>query len=178
MEYKKPVIICVVGESGTGKSFMVEYMKEKYGIPMIESYTDRPPRTPGEVGHTFLTSDQFDDINMADMIAFTCWPRGDGKITRYCCLVDDIKSDYSFYVIDERGLKYLRKYWSSQFTIFAVRIYAQKEERLKRISVDRYNRDEGLFNMTADDFDYFIENNYSDKMYKKYDALYKRINKL
>lgn len=174
----KKKVVCVVGESGSGKTFMVEYLRKKYGISMIESYTDRPKRTEDEVGHSFLTPEEFDDLDMASMIAFTCWPQGDGSIARYCCLVDDVKDDVQTYVIDERGLKYLRKYWSQDFSIFAVRMFSTDVERSKRVSEDRMKRDEGLFNMTSNDFDYFIENDYTNGMFKKYDALYNRIIKL
>jgi len=174
----KKKIICIVGESGTGKTFLAEYLRQQYGIPMIESYTDRPKRTPDEVGHTFLSKEEFDDLNMAEMIAFTCWPGADGEIVRYCCLEGDVDSEVSTYVIDERGLRYLKKYWSHIFRIFAVRMSADEHEIAKRTDPARRNRDKGLFTMGEEWFDCFIHNDYSKGMYKKYDSLYERTNKL
>lgn len=177
-EKRKKVIVCVVGESGTGKSHLASYLEANYGFGLIQSYTDRPKRHEQETGHTFLTKEEFDDLDMKKMIAFTCWKQADGSIGRYCCLKDDVVLQHSVYVIDERGLKYLKKYWSSEFTIFAVRMYAQEDARIKMVGVDRAKRDEGNFNMTSDGFDYFIENDYSEGMVEKYDRLYLRILKV
>jgi guanylate kinase len=174
----KPIIVCVVGGSGVGKTHMVSYMEERYGIPMIESYTDRTKRIPNEKGHTFLTKEEFDDLNMADMIAFTCWKGESGDIVRYCCLEKDIDHPVMTYVIDERGLKYLKKYWSDRFCIFTVRLFAADHLREQHASRERMDRDKGNFNLSLESFDYFIDNDYSDKMYEKYDNLYKRIQAL
>lgn len=176
--FPKPLIVCIVGESGVGKSYLADYLKENYDIPMIESYTDRPRRHKGEEGHTFLKKEEFDDLNMKDMIAFTAWPDGQGGVTRYCCMESDVTEDVCCYVIDERGLKYLRKYWSHKFRIFAVRLFAPDHERAKRATPERMARDEGLFTLTDQHFDLFIDNDYTSGMNKKYDALYERIQKL
>jgi len=54
---RKPLIICIVGESGSGKTTIAEYIEREHGIKMMESYTDRPMRYPGETGHTFVTKE-------------------------------------------------------------------------------------------------------------------------
>ena len=56
---RKPLIICIVGESGSGKTTIAEYIEREHGIKMMESYTDRPMRYPGETGHTFVTKEEF-----------------------------------------------------------------------------------------------------------------------
>ena len=85
------------------KTTIAEYIEEKYNIPSIYSYTDRPPRYPKERGHTFVSPEEYDKFDVADMIAYTNFG---GK--RYCCLKQDVKS-INTYVIDENGLKYLEK---------------------------------------------------------------------
>lgn len=173
--FGKKKIICVVGESGTGKTTMVEYLGNKYGVKMIESYTDRPKRKPDEVGHTFLSEKEFDKLNMADMIAFTAWPNGNGGVTRYCCLYKDVTHPIMLYVIDERGLQYLRRYWGHLFDIVAIRMFSSEFKRAKLVSPERMKRDEGLFTLGYEHFDYFIDNDYTDAMYERYDQLFNKI---
>ena len=43
----KPVIIAIVGRSGSGKTYMAEFLRKKMNIPTIVSYTTRRKR-PGE----------------------------------------------------------------------------------------------------------------------------------
>ena len=173
METHLKVVICVVGPSGTGKSYLADYLKVNYNIPLIESRTTRNPRYEGESGHTFVSEKEFDSYKQEDMLAFTTF--GD---SRYCCLQQDVPDGISSYVIDEFGLQYFRKHFSHKMTIFAVRVFANDELIKERTTEERRSRDEGKFTLSADHFDYFIDNDYSENMYKKYDALYERINKL
>lgn len=56
----KPVIIAIVGRSGSGKTYMAEFLRKKMNIPTIVSYTTRRKR-PGEtdgVEHFFIGSEQ------------------------------------------------------------------------------------------------------------------------
>lgn len=170
----KKTIICIVGESGTGKTFIAQYLEEKYLVPMIESRTTRPKRNPDEKGHTFVSDEEFDTYKKEDMLAYT-----DFGGNRYCCLVKDIVSDFSTYVIDEYGLKYLRNTFSDIFNIFAVRVLSLHEERERRVGKDRVSRDTGRFTMTEDNFDSFLYNDYIEQeTYRKVDTIYSRIQKL
>lgn len=169
----KPVIVCIVGPSGTGKSYLADYLLEKYNVPLIESRTTRPRRHPEETGHTFVSNKEFDSYKKEDMLAFTTF--GD---YRYCCLIEDVVDPVMSYVLDEFGLIYLREHFSHQMTIFALRMFAREEEIAKRVDAARRQRDKGLFTLSDDAFDYFIENDYTDSMYEKYDRLYERIKQL
>ena len=166
----KPLIICVVGESGSGKTHLANYLEDKYGVELIESRTTRPPREPNERGHMFVSDEEFDAYSQEDMIAFTKF----GEY-RYCCLVKDVPEDASSYVIDEYGLQYLRKNFGSKFLIFAVRVFAADHLLDVRVDPDRRARDKGKFLLTAKHFDYYMDNDFTDSMYQKYDALYKYI---
>jgi guanylate kinase len=153
MQSQKPLIICLVGESATGKTAMAEHFEKEYGIKMIESYTDRAKRTPDEVGHTFLSRSEFDKLYVDDMIAFTDF--GD---KRYCCLKEDVQS-INTYVIDEAGLKMLRKLYSNDYVIKAIRLRCDEKERRRRGGDERVNRDKGRFTMHSLDFDCEIDTN-------------------
>lgn len=64
----KPTIIAVVGQSGTGKTTLVDMIEERMGIPQVQSYTERPKRSPDEKGHTFLSKEEFSDLGYANLL--------------------------------------------------------------------------------------------------------------
>jgi guanylate kinase len=166
----KPLIICIIGESGVGKTHLSNYLEDTYGIELIESRTTRPPREPNERGHLFVSEEEFDTYLQEDMIAFTKF----GEY-RYCCLVKDVPEDASCYVIDEYGFTYLKKHFGDKFLIFAVRMFAAEHLLNVRVDPERRARDKDKFILSANHFDYFIDNDFTDSMYQKYDALYKYI---
>jgi guanylate kinase len=148
----KPIIFCIVGESGSGKTMIAEAL-EKYGnIPMIQSYTDRPRRTPNENGHTFLEKADFDLLRQEEMIAFTEW-----NGSRYCCLKSDVKP-VNTYVIDCKGLEYLKANFSGVYDIYAIRIKRWKAHRIKSVGSERVRRDEGKFYLPNYYFDAVFHN--------------------
>lgn len=154
---ERPLIICIVGESGAGKTMASEYFRYEYGVNMIESYTDRPKRESNERGHKFISPTNMDKIWEREMLACTEW-----NGYRYCCLADDVERVCT-YVIDEHGLKMLMdKYWD-KFDIYSIRIHRDKSKRIESVGEDRVNRDEGKFNMKDSEFDYVIHNETDSK---------------
>ena len=152
MYLEKPLIICIIGESGVGKTMVSDYFKYEYGVNMIESYTDRPRRTPHEKGHTFVSHNQMEKIMTRPMLAHTEF----GGYS-YCCLVDDIQS-YNTYVIDEFGFKHLRDTYWEDYDIYSIRIHRDKDKRIESVGQERVGRDEGRFTMKDAEFDYVIHN--------------------
>jgi len=149
----KPLIICIIGESGSGKTTAADYIEKEFGIPMVKSYTDRPRRTPDEIGHTFITPGEFDVLYLGnDILAFTQF--GD---YRYCCLKEDIRPENT-YVIDENSYKYLGEHFSNVYDIWSIRLY--RDEKLRRATVGdaRMARDAGKFMWPAAMFDSCITN--------------------
>ena len=43
-----------VGKSASGKTTVANMLEEKHGHVQVQSYTTRPPRYEGEVGHIFV----------------------------------------------------------------------------------------------------------------------------
>ena len=140
-----------MGGSGTGKSHAVEYIERKHGIPFIRSYTDRPQREEKDIGHTFLTPEEFDKLNKHEMIAFN-----DSFGARYCALASQVK-DKTCYIIDENGLRFIRDNCEDMFDIYTLRIY--RSGNLIKIDNERKDRDKNQFKMSIYDFDYAILNN-------------------
>lgn len=149
----KTKIICIIGESGSGKTHIANHLEDEYGIPMIESRTTRPPRHEGERGHMFVTEAEFDTYEKGWMIAYTKF--GEYK---YCCLHIDVVGPVTSYVIDEYGLKYLREQFSDVYDIFSVRVSMADPKREELVGEERMLRDEGKFTMGDEEFDYFLDN--------------------
>lgn len=149
----KPIIFAVVGESGTGKTTLVQSLEHRTGIKMIESHTDRPPRFEGEAGHVFWSKEEFDQFNKEDMIAYTKFGN-----RRYCCLKTDVES-INTYVIDEPGLDYLISQHKNDYNIYSIRLLRSVEERIgDGTSVERINRDKDKFVKPLGFYDLVINN--------------------
>lgn len=146
----KKRILCIVGESGTGKSLLADYVNVEFGIPMIESITTRPKRHQDEEGHTWYTEKEFDEIDPDDMIAYTEFGG-----YRYCCTKSGV-CNYCTYVIDEVGLKMLQEKFGKEYKITTVRVKRPLCSRIKFCGSDRVERDEGMFTMKDNEFDYII----------------------
>lgn len=154
----RPIILCIVGESGSGKSMIVDYIADMYGWQLIESRTTRPPRTPDEAGHTFVSDEEFDSYKKEDMIAFTTF----GGF-RYCCLRRDVPPR-ALYVIDEFGLQYLKENFSDAYRIISLRLHRNKCKRIEAVGEERVARDEGKFILPDSYFDYVCLND-TDNVY-------------
>lgn len=96
-------LLALVGASGSGKSTVAEKLHEKYGLVSIQSYTTRPRRYAGELGHTFITNEEFNNIPPDDMVAYTEF---DGN--RYCATKQQLK-DNDIYIIDPTGILNLNR---------------------------------------------------------------------
>lgn len=148
----KPLIFCIVAESGSGKTMVADYLEELIGIPMIRSWTDRPKRTPDETGHTFVSKKVFDTFDEDRMIAYTEW-----EGYRYCCHHADVK-DVNTYVIDEFGLQYLKDSFSDRYRIVSIRIHRPLELRKKIVGKKRLKRDKDKFTLPDSYYDIVINN--------------------
>jgi len=150
----KPIIICLIGESGAGKTHWAEYVESEYGIKMIQSYTDRPKRSENENGHTFITPLEFDEFSREDMIAYTNF--GD---KRYCCLKQDVR-DINTYVIDEDGFLFLSDTYGDEYDIYSIRLTCDEKTRVERAGQERTSRDWGKFALPMEFFDVCIDTSY------------------
>lgn len=167
---EKPCIICLVGESGAGKSLAAEYLESMYDINLIQSYTDRDKRYPSESGHTFLSQLEFDRI-MEDGELLCCTEYGEEskRKDRYFCLTEDL-SHMNLYVITEDGFEELRDRWKNHYDIYSIRIHRPLYDRVCDVGEDRVKRDEGRFSLLDSEFDYIINNDVNEKEY-----LYKQL---
>ena len=93
----KPLFL-FVGKSASGKTTVAD-MLEKDGYAQIASYTTRKPRYDGEIGHTFVTDEEYDKLE--NIMASTLY---NGH--RYCTTLEQVqKADLD--VVDIPGVETL-----------------------------------------------------------------------
>ena len=113
----KPVIIAIVGRSGSGKTYMAEFLRKKMNIPTIVSYTTRrikDPVKPMAWNISLLGSEQVPEGD--DMLAYTVFG---GE--QYFALHSQVpKGGICTYVIDEAGLECLVKDFGNRYLIVPV----------------------------------------------------------
>ena len=166
MENKR--IICLIGKSGSGKTIAADYLQDTYKMKALESWTDRPERYPGEGSHTYITRTEFDKIKESDMIAYTKFGNN-----RYCCVHSDLEQN-NIYVIDPTGLQGLITNFQGLYDI--VSVYIHRDEHLRNVSQERKDRDNGMYFLPDDYYDYHIYNNDNIKtLHDTLDTIIQRI---
>jgi guanylate kinase len=149
-------IICLTGESGTGKSTLARYLNE-LGWYRVKSHTDRPVRDENDDEHIFHSPEKMDELlKKYEPLAYTEWfDEALNRPIRYCVFSDDIcKDTINVYVIDDNGLKMLEKH---DFSLLKVRI--KRDKKLRNVPESRISRDKGKFYLPDSYFDLILENN-------------------
>ena len=145
----KKTIIAVVGKSGSGKTSLCNYLRTKYGIPYIVSYTTRHMRDGESNGadHIFVTENDMPPKDQ--MLAYTNFGGN-----HYWALHIQVKNPVC-YTIDEKGLIELKEKWSDRYNI--VSVYIDRKEC--GVDKDRSDRDKDRVKIPKKDFDLVIKNN-------------------
>lgn len=94
-------ICLIIGQSGSGKTTIVEQLETKYKLSSVKSYTTRKPRFKGETGHIFVSGENFDKLT--DIIAYTEFAGN-----RYCATAEQVENN-DLYVIDPKGIEFFLK---------------------------------------------------------------------
>lgn len=161
----KPLIICIVGASGSGKTTASMILQKQFGWIAIVSYTTRPMRK-GEINgkdHWFVKKNQVPPKSR--MCAYTqfggyeYWTEWNQFQTLFP----------SIYVIDEKGLVDLQSKQSSSFHFRLITIKI-KRDNLQGIDEKRKARDNERIHIPDKVYDYVIDNNGSMEEFR--DTLY------
>lgn len=145
-------IVAIIGASGSGKTQLSLYAN-KFGYPVICSYTTRPMRE-GEtngVEHIFVTEDQMPSKDK--MLAYTFF--GGYHYWSEKSQVDDNLP--TLYVIDEKGLVDLKSKYKDEYNIFCVYVTRPNNDVDKK----RQERDNDRIKIDPADIDMEIVNNYN-----------------
>lgn len=88
-----------VGKSASGKTTIADILEKQHGNKQVSSYTTRSPRYDGEIGHVFITEDEFNELG--ELVAYTEY-----NGFRYGTTADQLdKCD--IYVVDVPGVETL-----------------------------------------------------------------------
>lgn len=123
MEKRLDHIIGLVGKSGSGKTAVAEYFKNK-GFNVIESYTDRPKRYEKEEGHIYIRTEEVEKYR-DEMIAYTFFDNHHYFATRS----QYINKGITFYTIDPAGVTKLEERVKDAELTF---IYINVDENIRR----------------------------------------------
>jgi guanylate kinase len=128
---KEHILLCVLGESSSGKDSLVAKLSERTGLTTICSYTTRPRRNGEGETHIFV-----DDATYEEMVA-------EGRIAAFTEIsgykywtTRDQLFENSYYIIDYNGLKTLRSLNLPNLRLISVYINVpesiRKERAIKR----------------------------------------------
>lgn len=120
-------LLCVLGASGSGKSTLCAELEKRFGLKSIPSYTTRKPRFEGEQGHTFITENEFDKLE--NILAYA-----ETNSCRYAVTKEMLENEeYSIYVIDMTGLKYLYEHYHGDRPLISVFIDCDVYDRFNHM---------------------------------------------
>lgn len=125
-------LLLLAGHSASGKTTLANDLENKYGLKAIPSYTTRQPRTPDEKGHTFVTDEEFNRLE--NIIAYAETTGARYAVTKQ--MFED--EQYSIYVIDNSGIKYLKEHYKGDRPWYVAHITAPLMQRFDRL-VSRQN---------------------------------------
>lgn len=122
----------LVGKSASGKTTIANIMEQKYGCKQVSSYTTRPPRYEGEIGHVFLTDDEFD--NLGELVAYTEYNNH-----HYGTTAEQLDK-CNIYVVDVPGVETLLQKYKTDRQICILYFDTTVYTRIKRM-LDRHDSD-------------------------------------
>lgn len=124
-------IICLVGESGCGKSSIAAKLEEE-GYNYIKSYTTRSKRNKTEGGHIFVDESSFNKSKSEELIGYVEFDH-----YKYWSTREQYKGKgTSIYIIEPSGAIKLKND-VNDCEILVIYLKVDSTERFKRMKVDR-----------------------------------------
>lgn len=154
-------IVCLIGESGSGKTTMAKKLEDD-GYNIIYSYTTRPPREEDEWGHRFIHQKET-DLNIAPENNFIAHQVLYGE--HYFALPYQYQGKgISIYVIDPVGVRQLKERVDDAEIVV---IYLQCDEEVRYARMldsrapdevqERIEKDKKIFDVF--ECDYIVDSN-------------------
>lgn len=129
----KPLFL-FVGKSSSGKTTIADILEREYGHKQVASYTTRKPRYDGEVGHVFVTEEEFKALG--EMVAYTFYDNN-----HYGTTAEQLDK-CTIYVVDVPGIETLLAKYNTDRPIiiiyFDTTVYTRINRMLKRDSSDMF----------------------------------------
>lgn len=134
----KPTIIAIVGPSGSGKTYLAKYLQSKFDIPTIVSTTTRPQRADEIDGKDYFFVHNTKRYRREEMLTYNRF----GKYEYFSFLKQVPSSGYCSYVVEENGVRALKKVSGKDFNVFTVLVACNEQTRFDRgIDRERIGRD-------------------------------------
>lgn len=114
-----------IGKSASGKTTVADLLEKNCDLIQLQSYTTRPKRHENEIGHVFLTNEEFDELE--NIVAFTEY-----NGNRYGATAEQVDS-VSIYVIDVDGVETLLENYQTERPIVAIYFDASLRTRIDRM---------------------------------------------
>ena len=118
-------LYCIIGKSGIGKTTAVDKLESECGYKVLKSYTTRAPRNEGDTDHTYISLDEYEDLD--NKVATCCF---NGNF--YAATAEQIEEN-NLYVIDCDGVKELRTKYAGTKRIIFIQLVAPMEVCLERM---------------------------------------------
>jgi guanylate kinase len=140
----KPLYL-FVGKSGSGKTTIADMLSETHGLKQVESYTTRPPRYDGEIGHIFVAKSEFDALG--ELAAYTLY-NGSEYGTTFKQL-----EECDIYVVDVPGVETLLQKSHFNRPIYIIYFDTTASTRIRRM-LDRGDCDAAIIARLLHDEEY------------------------
>ena len=144
----KPLFI-FVGRSASGKTTVADILENQYGLMQTKSYTTRPQRHENEIAHTFVSDEEFDQLE--NIVAYTEY-----NGFRYCATAEQI-DNVSIYVVDVPGIKTLLEKYQTERQIVIFYFDASIRSRIDRM-IERSDSDTAIVSRLYTDEEFDWEN--------------------
>lgn len=152
-------LFCILGESASGKTSIVERICKSTGMTQVISYTTRPRRDGESDNHIFVNDDIYEEMKKNNQIA-AYTQIGEYK---YWSTIDQIyQSD--IYVIDNIGVQSLRELNLQDIELCLIYINVPKAIRRER-AIKRGDNIDTYARRAADEFEQFA----NMKIHNRYD---------
>lgn len=139
---RKPLFL-FVGRSASGKTTIANMLEENHGYQQVSSYTTRPPRYEGEVGHIFVNENEFK--NIGELAAYTFYNNN-----HYGTTFKQLE-ECDIYVIDVPGVEsLLEKLKNNDRPICIFYFDASVYNRIIRM-IDRHDSDMAIISRLLQD---------------------------
>lgn len=152
----KPLYL-LIGRSASGKTTIANMLADKYGYQSVSSYTTRPPRYKGEVGHLFIDDVSFDQLGeLAGFVEYNGF--------RYGTTMQQV-DDADIYVIDPIGAEYLLDKYTDR-PICIIYFDASIPTRIHRM-IDRGDSDNAIIRRLLQDEEYDWQSKLESTVWKQ-----------
>ena len=166
----KKKIMCLVGESGTGKTLASLHLQNKLNANVICSFTTRPPRDTEVEGREHYFVDIYPpEEELLAYVEFYGY--------KYYAMKSQVFGDCTVYVIDEAGLRNLIKRHGDEYEIYSVYIIRSRSNRRDaKVDEFRMNRDVKRKKNDISTYDYVVDNNSTKKnFFQQIEKIYNEI---